>query len=144
RLRTGTMRAPPAMRMGRPWARTFASSPGARSAGALPSRGALTDLRREENSMVGLRGGFRLFSVRGIPIRVHYSFLLLLPLLALSFARVFETAERMSRIPPERIAGASLAWGSFVAVALFAAVVLHELAHALYAIAHGGKVRSIT
>jgi Zn-dependent protease/CBS domain-containing protein len=82
--------------------------------------------------------------VRGIPIRVHISFLLILPILALLFGRVFGQAAQAANVPPERITGAPWLWGLGLAIALFASVVLHELAHAFYAVKSGGQVRDIT
>ncbi|MBS2031737.1 MAG: site-2 protease family protein [Deltaproteobacteria bacterium] len=84
-----------------------------------------------------MRGSFRIFTVRGIPIRVHLSFLLILPLLALVFARMVREAAGQG-------AAVSWLWGTGMAVALFLSVVLHELAHALYGRRHGAVVQDIT
>ena len=91
-----------------------------------------------------LGAGFQLGSIRGIPIRIHVSFLLVLPLLAFGFARGIVEAARLAGIPAESLSGGPAIWGLLVALALFLSVLLHELAHSLYAIARGGKVRSIT
>jgi Zn-dependent protease/CBS domain-containing protein len=90
------------------------------------------------------RHGFRIFSVRGIPIRIHYTFLLVLPFLAYAFGRSFVTAASLAGIPATALTGPPWAWGLLVALALFASVLVHELAHSLYALSHGGKVQSIT
>jgi Zn-dependent protease len=90
------------------------------------------------------RGGFQLFTIRGIPIRVHYSFLLVLPILAYLFGQSFVAAANLAGVPPSDLSGPPWAWGLAVALTLFASVLVHELAHSLYAIAHGGKVQSIT
>jgi Zn-dependent protease len=96
--------------------------------------------------MFGLDGSFsfRLLSVRGIPIRIHFSFLLLLPVLALSLSQAFIAAARSAGLPAGAIAGTPLLWGLAVALGLFAAVLVHELSHALYAVRRGGKVEAIT
>jgi Zn-dependent protease len=88
--------------------------------------------------------GFKIGSVRGIPIRIHFTFLLVLPLLAFAFSRVFSDAARLAEVPPGRLTGSPLLWGFGIAVALFVSVLLHELAHSLYALKRGGKVRDIT
>lgn len=62
--------------------------------------------------------------VFGIPIRVHFTLWLLLPVIALSLAN-------------------SLFWGLIIAVGLFASVALHELGHSLIAIKKGCRVREI-
>jgi Zn-dependent protease/CBS domain-containing protein len=87
--------------------------------------------------------GIQIAVVRGIPIRLHVTFLLVLPFLAYSFGRVFEQAARAADVPAEAL-GSRWAWGLGIALALFASVLVHELAHSLYALRKGGKVRSIT
>jgi Zn-dependent protease len=71
-----------------------------------------------------------LFSVRGIPIRLHSSFLLL--------AAVFIGADLL------RSGLVSAFWTSVFGVALFGSVLLHELGHALTAQRYGILTRSIT
>lgn len=90
------------------------------------------------------RHGFRIFTIRGIPIRIHYTFLLVLPFLAYAFGRRFADAASLAGVPSAALSGPPWAWGLLVALALFASVLVHELAHSLYALSHGGKVRSIT
>ena len=89
-------------------------------------------------------GALRIGKIRGIEIRAHFTFLLVLPLLAFSFARAFRSAAALANVPPERLQGSPWLWGLAVAVALFASVLLHELAHSLYALRKGGRVRGIT
>ena len=71
-----------------------------------------------------------LFSVRGIPIRLHSSFLLL--------AVVLIGADML------RAGVASAAWTALFGGALFGSVLLHELGHALTARRYGILTRSIT
>jgi Zn-dependent protease/CBS domain-containing protein len=87
--------------------------------------------------------GFQIARVRGIPIRLHVTLLLVLPFLAWAFGRVFEQAARAAEVPAEAL-GSRWVWGLAIAVALFASVLVHELAHSLYALRKGGKVRAIT
>lgn len=91
-----------------------------------------------------MEGSFRIVTIKGIPIRVHFSFLLVLPLLALLFGRVFVEAARVAGVPAEQLVGTPFAWGLLLAVALFCSVLIHELSHALYARAKGGRVKDIT
>lgn len=90
------------------------------------------------------RNGFQIGTIRGIPIRIHYTFLLVLPFLAYLFGQNFVGAARLANVPSDRLSGPPWLWGLLVALALFASVLVHELAHSLYALSHGGKVRSIT
>ncbi|MGA9523594.1 MAG: site-2 protease family protein [Myxococcaceae bacterium] len=86
----------------------------------------------------------QIVKIRGIPIRIHVSFLLILPLFALLFGQAFGAAAQAADIPSDRLIGAPWLWGLGLAIALFTSVLIHELAHALYAIRTGGTVRDIT
>jgi Zn-dependent protease/predicted transcriptional regulator len=90
-----------------------------------------------------MRGGLQIAVVRGIPIRLHVTFLIVLPFLALAVASHFPEFARRAGIPPDAL-GAPWVWGLGIALALFASVLVHELAHSIYAIRKGGKVRAIT
>jgi Zn-dependent protease len=89
-------------------------------------------------------GGFRIATIRGIPIRIHFTFLLVLPFLVFGFARAIRSAAVLADVPPERLSGSPWLWGLGLALALFASVLVHELAHAFYARRKGGKVKGIT
>ncbi len=72
---------------------------------------------------------YQIARVRGIPIRVHFTLIILLPFLAYNFADAFTSSP--------------LLWGLLAAVVLFASVALHEFGHSLVAIAKGFPVRDI-
>lgn len=92
-----------------------------------------------------MRGGaLRIGTIRGIPVKAHWSFLLVLPLLATLFAENFVAAAELAGVTPTGVTWAPWLWGLFVAVGLFASVLLHELAHSLYALRVGLRVRGIT
>lgn len=67
--------------------------------------------------------------ISGIPVRVHITLLIFLPLFAFSFA------------PTAGLGG--LAYGLLFAVGLFACVVLHEVGHSLVARAKGSRILEI-
>jgi len=90
------------------------------------------------------RGAIRIGSIAGIPIRIHVTFLLVLPLLAFGFGRVYRDAARIADIPADRLSGSPFLWGLVVSLGLFLSVLVHELAHSLYALRRGGQVRDIT
>ena len=75
--------------------------------------------------------GFTIGRVHGIPIRIHISLLLFLPYVAVLAARQMGYVERSLDVPPGGFHLPPLAWGVLLAVGLFAAVVVHELAHSL-------------
>lgn len=87
---------------------------------------------------------FRVTTIRGIPIRIHITFLIVLPLIAYGFGRAFLDAAQLANVPPQQLTGSPWLWGFGVAVALFASVLVHELAHAFYALRAGGRVEDIT
>lgn len=87
---------------------------------------------------------FRIGVIAGVPVRVHVSLLVVLPLLALLFGNSFARAARVAHVPPDQLWGPHWLWGLGIAVGLFVAVLLHELAHTLYALRSGGAVRDIT
>ncbi|MBN1956354.1 MAG: site-2 protease family protein [Anaerolineae bacterium] len=76
-------------------------------------------------------GSIKLLTIRGIPIRMHITFPLILVLAAFQFG----------------LAGADwvrgAVFGVIVTLLLFVGVVLHELAHSLVAMGFGTKVREI-
>jgi Zn-dependent protease/CBS domain-containing protein len=74
---------------------------------------------------------FRVLTVRGIPIRVHVTFPLVLVLAAFQFGLAL----------PNWLEGA--AFGVVVTLLLFVGVVLHELAHSLVAMQFGCEVKEI-
>ncbi|MBU1693938.1 MAG: site-2 protease family protein [Verrucomicrobia bacterium] len=71
---------------------------------------------------------FKIARVWGIPISVHVTLVIVLPIIALSIARG---------------TGISFLWGLAGAVGFFASVVLHELGHSLVALRKGCRVREI-
>lgn len=83
--------------------------------------------------------GWQLFSVRGIALRIHPSWFVILVVLTFGFQQTFGPTLGAA------LSGAAL-WAVSLAMALllFVSVLLHELGHSLTAIAHGVKVRSIT
>jgi Zn-dependent protease/CBS domain-containing protein len=112
------------------------------SGAALRPLAAEEVLETEEVVMTG--NSVRIGSVRGIPIRIHVTFLIVLPFLAVGFGRVFTEAARAADVPAEQLGGSPFLWGLLVALALFLSVLIHELAHSLYAQRKGGRVRDIT
>jgi Zn-dependent protease len=76
--------------------------------------------------------------VKGIPVRLHLTFLLILPLFAYLMAQAY-----FSR-PGEAPDAVGWMWGALLAVGLFASVLAHEFAHSLMALREGVGVRHIT
>ena len=96
-----------------------------------------TLIRLDGDERVG--EGWELMKIRGIPLRVHPSwFVILLLFTWISQNQVSAAAE--SSLP------AWISWGLglITALLLFLSVLLHELGHSLVALREGVKVRSIT
>lgn len=86
-----------------------------------------------------LRNTFRLFTVSGIEIGIHVSWLIVFALLTFSLATGYFP------MAVEGI-GTGMSWllGSVATVLLFGSVLVHELAHSFMARARGLEARSIT
>lgn len=87
-----------------------------------------------------LQNSVRLFTIRGIEVGVHYSWLIIFGLVTWSLSQfVFPSATREQLSTVEY-------WilGVIAALLLFASVLIHELAHSFVALARGLNARSIT
>ena len=97
-------------------------------------------------------GSFRIGRLFGIPILLHFTFLLIIPIFAWIIAsQIVPTTDLLHEIYAVPIdtslitAGAMpYVLGTIVALGLFAGVLVHELAHSLIARRSGIKINSIT
>lgn len=83
--------------------------------------------------------GWTLLSIRGIPLRIHPSWFVILLLATAAFQQQY-AAQLRGNLDVTALWGLGLA----TALLLFISVLLHELGHSLAALAQGVKVRSIT
>jgi Zn-dependent protease len=83
--------------------------------------------------------GWQLMRIRGIPLRVHPSWFIILVLFTVAF-------QQQAAVLPEATSSPVLSWflGLSTALLLFVSVLLHELGHSLVALREGVKVSSIT
>ena len=96
--------------------------------------------------------GLRIGTVVGIPVRLNWTFLLVLPLFAyLIGTEVAAIAGVMNEtmgagIDPAAIGGGAVPWllGFAAVIGLFAGVLLHEFGHSLVAMRYGYQIESIT
>jgi Zn-dependent protease/predicted transcriptional regulator len=97
-------------------------------------------------------GSFRIGRVFGIPILIHYSFILVIPLFAwIIGSQITVTSDMLQGffsipIDTSLITEGIMPWilGTVVALGLFAGVLIHELAHSLVARSKGIKINNIT
>jgi Zn-dependent protease/predicted transcriptional regulator len=97
-------------------------------------------------------GSLRIGRLFGIPILLHYTFLLVIPLFAYIIGSQIGSTTDMLRdifritIDTSIITSGFMPWilGTVVALGLFFGVLVHELAHSLVARAKGIKMQSIT
>jgi Zn-dependent protease/predicted transcriptional regulator len=97
-------------------------------------------------------GSFRIGRVFGIPILIHYTFLLVIPLFAWIIGSQISLTVDMIKNIYEVPVDTSLVTsgfmpyilGTIVALGLFAGVLVHELAHSIVAKRKGIKINSIT
>jgi Zn-dependent protease/predicted transcriptional regulator len=97
-------------------------------------------------------GSFRIGRVFGIPILIHYSFILVIPLFAwIIGSQITVTSDMLQGlfsipIDTSLITEGIMPWilGTVVALGLFGGVLIHELAHSLVARRKGIKINNIT
>jgi Zn-dependent protease len=97
-------------------------------------------------------GSFRIGSLFGIPIYIHYTFLLVIPLFAWiigsQITLTIDTLQELYTVPidPALITSGFMPYilGGVVSCGLFFGVLIHELAHSLVAKAKGIAINSIT
>jgi Zn-dependent protease len=87
--------------------------------------------------------GWQLLKIRGIPLRIHPSWFLILGLATLAFHQTYRIQLAADGL---QALAAPMVWALALvtAVLLFLSVVLHELGHSLVALSQGVKVKSIT
>ncbi|CAN98216.1 MULTISPECIES: site-2 protease family protein [Sorangium] len=88
--------------------------------------------------------GLTVLRIRGIPVRLHITLLIFLPYVAYVASSQFSLIASSLGIPREEMHLPPLAWGAILAVGLFVAVLVHELAHSFVALKNGIRVRAIT
>ncbi len=82
---------------------------------------------------------------KGVPVRLHVSLLLIVPVIALSVAgRDLPTLLARWGVAPQALRLGPVAFGLLMALALLVAVTLHELGHAVVALRQGARVKGIT
>jgi Zn-dependent protease/CBS domain-containing protein len=99
-----------------------------------------------------MNGSFRIGSLFGIPIQIHYTFLLVIPLFAWiigsQISMTVATLQGFYGVPidPALITSGFMPYllGAIVSCGLFFGVLVHELAHSLVARAKGIAINSIT
>ena len=105
-----------------------------------------------------MEGSVQIGTIFDIPVRLHWTFLLVIPLFAWIIGSQIEiTAEliagafgiNLTEQPADFLALVTMGFmpyilGAIVALGLFLGVFVHELAHSLVARSKGIKIRSIT
>jgi Zn-dependent protease len=88
---------------------------------------------------VAVGEGWQLFKIRGIPLRIHPTWFVILFVATVAFEQHYRLT-LMGQVSPGLLWAVALV----TAVMLFVSVLLHELGHSLVALAQGVQVRSIT
>lgn len=82
--------------------------------------------------------------VGGVPIRLHVSLILFVPYVVIAGSLQFRVFADFLGVSASSFALPPLVWGCLLAVAILAAIVVHELAHCWVALQSGAQVHSIT
>ncbi|MBI5547974.1 MAG: site-2 protease family protein [Deltaproteobacteria bacterium] len=93
---------------------------------------------------MGGKGSLTVARIRGIPIRLHFTFLIILPYLAYILAKTSPSLARMAGVRPDALLLPPLALGALLGVGLFVCVLIHELAHVFVGLRGGAKVQGVT
>ncbi len=99
-----------------------------------------------------MNGSFKIGSIFGIPILIHWTFLVIIPVFAwiigTQMALTVDVLSTTFRVPIDTTLLLSgiypYIFGVFVALGLFAGVLLHEIAHCIVARKNGVPIHSIT
>lgn len=97
-------------------------------------------------------GSFRIGRLFGIPIQIHYTFLLVIPLFAwIIGSEITYTIDSLTAlfgvtIDPTLLTAGFIPYiiGAIVALGLFAGVLVHEIAHSIVALRNGIRINNIT
>jgi len=97
-------------------------------------------------------GSFRIGRLFGIPIQIHYTFLLVIPLFAwIIGSQITATIDLLKGvyavpIDPTLITSGFIPYilGAIVAIGLFGGVLIHEIAHSVVALRNGIRINNIT
>lgn len=89
------------------------------------------------------RGSITVLRVKQVPIRLHFSVLLLVPVLTWALAVQARQIAAAAGIQPGLLGMPGWAWGVLASVGLLISITVHELAHTVFAIRYGGRVESI-
>src|SRR5579859_1913535 len=90
------------------------------------------------------REAWTLFRVGGVPVRIHFTWLFVAAYMTILLAGQFSSLARAAGVhDPSRML-APWAWGLLLTLALFACVLLHELAHVAVARRGGARIRAVT
>ena len=97
-------------------------------------------------------GSFRIGRLFGIPIQIHYTFLLVIPLFAWIIGTEIKfTIDSLTSIfgvpiDPTILTAGIIPYliGALVALGLFAGVLIHEIAHSIVALRNGIRINNIT
>ncbi len=93
---------------------------------------------------MGEKGSLTIFRVKGIPVRIHFTFLIILPYLAYVIARATPVLAGLAGVNPDQMRIPYLGMGFILALFLFVCVLIHEWSHVWVGLKGGGKVEGIT
>lgn len=88
--------------------------------------------------------GWKIFSWRGVEVKLHVSLLLILAYIVLVTGVQFPNVAAEAGYTTAQLSGSPALWGIVFGVSLFASVLIHEFGHVVLAQIYGVRVRGIT
>ncbi len=88
--------------------------------------------------------GWRIFSLRGVAVKLHISLLLLITYVVLVALAQFPFVIESSGVAPADIRGSPVLWAFIFSASLIASIFIHEFGHVLVAQAKGYPVHQVT
>jgi Zn-dependent protease len=88
--------------------------------------------------------GWRIFSLRGVAVKLHVSLLLLVIYVVLVALAQFPSVIQASGVVAADLRGSAILWALVFAISLIASIFIHEFGHVLVAQAKGYPVHQVT
>jgi Zn-dependent protease/CBS domain-containing protein len=95
-------------------------------------------------AVMNMREAWTVFRVGGVPVRIHFTWLFVAVYMTILLSGQYSSLAQAAGIQGVYLRLAPWAWGLLLTLALFACVLLHELAHVAVARRGGARIHAVT